>query len=59
MSWAFQPLVPAAAQLVGAGYINVYTGAGWELKPVKIWNGASWVQKPVKFWSGSDWVVAK
>lgn len=61
---AYQPLKPAAAQLQSggappstAGYINVWTGSAWSLKPVKVWNGTTWTTKPVKYWNGSSWVT--
>lgn len=59
-SWLYQPLLPASAEIQStpatAGYIKVWTGAAWELKPVKVWNGSSWVIKPVNVWNGSSWV---
>lgn len=59
MSFLYGPLLPASAQLLGAaGYIKVWTGASWELKPVKVWTGASWVIKPMKFWDGAVWTIA-
>jgi hypothetical protein len=62
-SIVYQPLVPAAAQLQASGgpgpstdgYIKVWTGSAWELKPVKYWNGSTWAIKPVKYWNGSIW----
>jgi hypothetical protein len=59
-SWAFQPLLPATAQLSGGrtGYIKVWDGNGWVKKPVKYWTGSEWVQKPLKYWTGSEWVLA-
>jgi hypothetical protein len=61
-SWVYQPLLPAAADLLAGGggttgQIKVWTGAAWEAKPMKVWNGASWVTKPVKYWDGTQWVV--
>lgn len=57
-SWAFQPLVPASAQLQGAavstGQIKVWDGS-WVAKPIKVWNGSSWEIKPLKFWNGASW----
>jgi len=41
-----------------AGYIKVWTGSTWDLKPVKYWTGSSWVQKPVKYWDGASWTLA-
>lgn len=41
-----------------AGYIKVWTGSAWVLKPVKVWTGSAWVIKPIKFWNGSSWVLA-
>jgi hypothetical protein len=60
--WIYQPLVPAAADLLSGGVvvtgqIKVWTGAAWEAKPMKVWDGASWVTKPVKFWNGSAWIT--
>jgi hypothetical protein len=40
-----------------AGYIKVWTGSEWTLKPVKVWTGSSWIEKPVKFWNGSSWTI--
>lgn len=59
MSWAFQPLTPAAAALLQAagttGYIKVWDGTQWVKKPVKVWDGSQWVVKPLKFWNGATW----
>lgn len=41
-----------------SGYIKVWDGSGWVLKPVKVWNGSGWVIKPVKFWDGAAWTAA-
>jgi hypothetical protein len=64
MSWVFQPLLPAAAELESggsgdptAGYVKVWNGTAWVKKPVKVWNGTSWVIKPAKFWNGSTWMT--
>ena len=63
MSWAYTPLLPAAAEIeavpvTNTGYIKVWDGASWVLKPMKYWDGASWVIKPVKYYNGSTWVLA-
>lgn len=63
MSWLYQPLTPAAAEIQStppstAGYIKVWMGSDWQLKPCKIWDGGQWVIKPLKFWDGSQWVLA-
>lgn len=57
MSWAYQPLLPAAAELQAGpvllpGYVKIYMGAGpgWVYKPVKTWDGAQWVIKPAKWY---------
>lgn len=58
MSWAYQPLLPAAAQLlaaVAAGRVKVWNGSAFVAKPVKVWTGSAWVEKTAKFWSGSTW----
>jgi hypothetical protein len=61
MSWAFQPILPAAAELLATeppaitGYIKVWTGSEWTKKPVKVWNGTDWVIKPLKRWTGTTW----
>lgn len=59
MALAYQPLLPAAAEIESAivsnGFIKVWLGSAWELKPVKYWNGASWIQKPILYWSGAAW----
>jgi len=39
------------------GYIKVWNGTDWVLKPIKIWNGTSWIAKTAKFWNGSSWVI--
>lgn len=39
------------------GYIKVWNGSAWVVKPVKVWNGAAWVIKPAKFWNGSAWIT--
>ena len=58
MSWAFQPLVPAGAQLLPtAGDIKVWNGSSWYFVPVKYWNGSAWVAKPMKYWNGAAWVL--
>lgn len=41
------------------GYIKVWNGSAWVLKPMKVWTGSAWVQKPVKFWNGSAWVLGE
>ena len=41
------------------GYIKVWTGSQWALKPAKVWDGSQWIQKPVKYWSGSVWNTGK
>jgi len=62
MSFDFQPLLPASADLLAGappstnGYIKVWLGSSWELKPVKYWTGAAWVQKPIKYYNGASWV---
>lgn len=57
--WFYQPLLPAAAQQLGAaGYVKVWDGAIWQLKPVKVWTGSQWVIKPMKFWDGAVWTIA-
>lgn len=61
MAWLYQPVTPAAPLLLGtttAGYIKVWDGAQWNLKPVKYWNGSQWIQKPLKFWDGAQWTLA-
>ena len=54
MSWLYQPLIPAAAELQGTlpGYVKIYMGAGpgWVYKPVKVWDGSQWVIKPAKWY---------
>lgn len=54
MSWAYQPLLPAATELTSAlpGYVKIYMGAGpgWVYKPVKVWMGSSWEIKPAKWY---------
>ena len=61
MSWLFQPLTPASADLLSGdttGYIRVWMGSSWDLKPVYWYNGSSWELKPLKYWDGSDWSVS-
>ena len=63
MSWLYQPLLPAAAEIQSTpvtrtGYIKVWDGTSWVLKPMKYWDGSNWVIKPVKFYNGSTWVLA-
>jgi hypothetical protein len=41
------------------GYIKVWLGSSWQLKPVKYWTGSAWVQKPIKYFNGSSWVQGK
>lgn len=59
MSFLYAPLLPAAADLLATpvGYIKVWNGSLWVLKPVKYWTGTQWVQKPIKYWNGSQWVA--
>jgi len=61
MSWTFQPLLPASADLLAAagstGQIKVWNGSQWIAKPVKYWNGSAWTVKPVKYWNGSQWTI--
>lgn len=40
-----------------AGYIKVWDGVDWVLKPAKVWNGVEWTTKPLKIWNGSTWVA--
>lgn len=62
MSLAYQPLLPASAEIESTpppatnGFIKVWLGSAWELKPVKYWTGAAWVQKPILYWNGASWV---
>ena len=58
MSWQYQPLVPAAADLTStpvetAGYVYVWLEAEWVQKPIKMWTGEEWVIKPLKIYDGS------
>lgn len=59
MSWAFQPLLPGGADLLSnqnnLGYVKVWSGSTWIIKPVKFWNGSTWQIKPVKVWNGTSW----
>lgn len=61
MSWIFQPLLPATADLQSAaaptGQIKVWDGSQWVAKPMKVWDGSQWVTKPVKYYDGAQWVV--
>lgn len=65
MSWLYQPLIAAAADLLSggeppvgsAGYIKVWTGSQWAIKPVKEWNGSQWTIKPIKFYNGASWIT--
>lgn len=60
MSWFYQPLTPAAAQLLTAGstgQIKYWNGASWVAKPVKYWNGSSWTTKPLKRYNGISWIT--
>ena len=41
-----------------SGYVKVWDGSAWVLKPVKVWNGSAWEIKPAKYWDGSAWVLA-
>ena len=64
MAFLYAPVLPAAADLLSGGgpvtdgYLKVWMGSDWQLKPVKVWTGSQWVQKPVKFWTGSQWTLA-
>lgn len=63
MSWAYQPLLPAAAELQSAlpGYVKIYMGVGpgWVYKPVKAWDGTQWLIKPAKWYNTATtlWVT--
>ena len=62
MSWLYQPLLPASAEIESTpvtttGQIKVWDGASWVAKPMKYWDGASWTIKPVKYWDGASWTV--
>ena len=63
MSWIYQPILPASAELLSGsivgntGQIKVWDGASWTAKPMKVWNGATWTTKPVKYWDGTQWVL--
>lgn len=41
----------------GDGYIDVFVGASWQRKPIKVWNGSSWQVGPIKRWDGLTWVT--
>lgn len=62
MSWGFQPLAPASAQLQSGGAtgptLKYWTGSAWAEKPLKWWNGSAWVNTGVlKRWTGSTWAA--
>jgi hypothetical protein len=64
MSYIYSPLLPAAADLLSGGpvvsqdgYIKIWNGSQWVIKPVKVWNGSQWNIKPVKVWNGSQWLI--
>ena len=63
MTWIYQPLLPAAAQIQAGtvttvtGYIKVWDRSQFVVKPVKYWDGSQWVQKPLKVWDGTQWVA--
>lgn len=63
MSWAFQPLLPGGANELATtgtnftGYVKVWSGADWVIKPVKVWDGSQWVIKPAKYYNGATWVA--
>lgn len=63
MSWAYSPLLPAAAELQSAvpGYVKIYMGTQWVYKPVKVWDGSQWVIKPAKWYNtaNSTWVTTR
>lgn len=40
-----------------SGYLKVWSGTEWVLKPLKVWSGTEWVIKPVKRWTGSIWEI--
>lgn len=61
-NWAFQPALPASAQLLSGGappsptgYVKFWDGSAWVKKPVKVWTGTEWVIKPAKHWTGTAW----
>ena len=63
MSWFFQPLLPAGAEIEstppsGDLFIKYWTGTEWAQKPIKYWNGTNWVSitTELKYWSGVSWV---
>ena len=65
MSWFYQPLLPAAAEIEAAPpppggqiYINYWNGAQWLPKPVFYWSGSAWVTitNELKYWNGSSWI---
>ncbi|MFC7460746.1 hypothetical protein [Hydrogenophaga defluvii] len=64
MSWGFQPILPAAAQLQSeppstGPTLKHWAGSAWVLKPLKWWNGSVWVNTGVlKRWDGTSWVAA-
>lgn len=63
MSWGFQPLTPASAELQSAPpaagpTLKYWSGSTWVEKPLKWWNGSAWVNTGVlKYWNGSTWVA--
>lgn len=38
-----------------SGYIKVYNGTQYVMKPIKVWNGTSWVIKPLKRYNSNSW----
>lgn len=64
MSWLYQPLIPAAADLQSApvtypGYVKIWMGSAWVYKPVKTWDGTQWVIKPAKWYdtATTSWIT--
>lgn len=54
----FSVLLSAGAPPIGNdGYLPVWNGTDWVLKPANAWTGSAWTVKPASYWNGTEWVV--
>lgn len=37
------------------GYMRVWTGLAWELRPLRMWDGTTWEVKTLRIFNGSTW----
>lgn len=56
--WTLAVYESTGAAASPAGYVKVWDGSAWALRPVKVWSGSAWTVKPLKYQNGSGWIDA-